>query len=756
MRISRDLKLPPRIVATVRYGIDVIQSTAMKVPVSAPVIFAASLVSACSSAVAPQPTPPVGASAPHAAELAPTLPHEVGARPPVATKQPVETTLHGQRRIDDYFWLKNKGTPDVVSYLEAENAYTATRMQGTEALQKTLYEEMLGRVKEDDATPPYMDGGYTYSTRFEKGKQYAIHCRQKKGDTKEVVLLDLNEIARTEKFVSVAGLVVSDDGNTLAYLLDTTGFRQYTLKTKDLKTNKTGTEAIPRVDAVVFAKDGKTLFYVTEDEQTKRANKLYRHVIGADASTDPLLHEEKDEMFTLALERTRSKAFILLTTASKTASEVRFLDAGKKAAPLFLIAPREKDHEYYVDHRGDTFYIRTNSGGRNFRLVTAPVAAPQRAMWKELLPHREGVMLEDVSLFQDFFVAFERQDALPHLSVFTFKTATSTRLEQPEPVFNVVPTDNHEFGATTIRFKYESLKTPLTYVDYDTKTKARTTVKRTEVPHYDENAYETRRVLLPARDGTQIPVSLVSKKGTAPDSTHPLYLYAYGSYGASMPLSFNPNAKSLLDRGFVFATAHIRGGGDMGKKWHDQGRMLTKMNTFTDFIDVAEQLEKKGWAKKNATVIVGGSAGGLLMGAVANMRPELFKVVLAYVPFVDVINTMLDETLPLTVSEFEEWGNPKKKAEFDYILQYSPYDNVAKKAYPSMLVRTSYNDSQVMYWEPAKWVAKLRAVKTDDSALLFKIAMDPAGHGGQSGRYDRLRDLAFDYAFVLEQLGIAR
>ena len=662
--------------------------------------------------------------------------------------------LHGKPRVDDYFWLRNKKAPDVVSYLQAENAYTAAMTQRTDALQKTLYGELLGRVKEDDVTPPYSDGGYTYYKRFEKGKQYPLRCRKKKGDSTEIVLLDLNEIAKTEKFVDVTGVTVSDDGNTLAYLIDTEGFRQYTLQTKNLVTNKVGTEAIPRVDAVEFAKDGKTLLYVTEDEQTKRANLLHRHVIGTDASKDAIVYEEKDEMFDLNVERTRSKAFVIVTSTSRTASEVRIIDAGKPTSSPILIAAREKDHEYFVDHRGDTFYIVTNSGGRNFRLVTAPVADPQRSKWKELLPHRADVMLEGVSLFQDFFVAFERQDALPQISIFDFKKGTSVRLPQPEPVFNVARGDNHEFGATTIRFKYESLKTPLTYVEYDTKTSARKTLKRTEVPNYDDSAYETQRILTPARDGTQIPVSLVSKKGTSPDGSHPLYLYAYGSYGYPSSLSFSSERISLLDRGFVFAIAHIRGGGDMGKKWHDQGRMLTKMNTFTDFIDVAEQLEKKGWAKKEATVIAGGSAGGLLMGAVVNMRPELFKVVLAYVPFVDVINTMLDETLPLTVAEFEEWGNPKKKPEYDYMLQYSPYDNVAKKAYPSMLVRTSYNDSQVMYWESAKWVAKLRATKTDDNPLLFKVAMDPAGHGGQSGRYDRLQDTAFDYAFVLERLGL--
>ena len=679
-----------------------------------------------------------------------------GPRAPVARKEPSVTTLHGQQRVDEYAWLRKKGTPEVVSYLEAENAYTAAMTSGEDALRTTLYDEMLGRMKQDDATPPYDNGAFSYYRRFEKGKQYPIYCRKKKGDDHEIVMLDVNEIAKTEKFVQIGDWGVSDDGYTLLYIIDTTGFRQYTLKTKNLKTNALGTENIPRVVGAEMAKDDKTLFYVTEDEQTKRANKLFRHTLGTDAAKDTLLYEEKDEMFDLSLSRTRSKAFIVVTSFSKTATEVRVIDTSKPTSAPVVVAPREKDHEYFVDHRADTFYIRTNSGGRNFRLVTAPVADPQRKQWKELVPHRPDVMLEDISLFQDHFVAFERQDATPQIAVYDFKTKSLTRLEQPEPVFNVAPGDNAEFATRTLRFRYESLRTPLTYIDYDLKTKARTVVKRTEVPNYDDSAYETKRLMVPGRDGTPIPVSLVAKKGVQPDGTHPIYLYAYGSYGLPSSVHFSADRVSLLDRGFVYAIAHIRGGGDMGKTWHDQGRMQNKMNTFTDFIDVTEHLQKMGWAKPNATVVAGGSAGGLLMGAVANMRPELFSIVLAYVPFVDVINTMLDESLPLTVSEFEEWGNPKNKPDYDTMVRYSPYDNVAKKAYPTMLVRTSYNDSQVMYWEPAKWVARLRANKTDTHPLLFKIAMEPAGHGGQSGRYDRLRDTAFDYAFVLDRLAAAR
>ena len=670
----------------------------------------------------------------------------------MAKKIPVVTTMHGQQRVDDYAWLRNKGAPDVVAYLEEENAYTAKMTEGTSALRDTLYQELLGRVKQDDSTPPYPENGYLYYRRFESGKQYPIRCRKKIGDTKEQVLIDLNEIGKTEKFVDVLKFAISDDASLGAYLIDTAGFRQYTLKTKDLRTNVEGTESIPRVDDVTFTKDPKIIVYITEDQQTKRADKLWRHVLGQDAAKDTLVYEEKDEMFDLSLDRTLDNAFIVVTSQSKTSTEVRVIDAGKPTGAPVVVAPREKDHEYYVDHHQGTFYIRTNSGGRNFRLVTAPVADPSRAKWKEIIAHRPDVMLEDVGVFKDFYLTYEREHALPQIAIHDFASSTSYRIAQPEPVFDAMPVDNHEYNAKTLRFRYTSLKTPLTYVDVDVKTKARTVVKRTEIPTYDENAYESKRIEVTARDGMPIPVSLVYKKGTNPDGSHPLYLYAYGSYGIPSGVSFNADRASLLDRGFVYAIAHIRGGGDMGKKWHDDGRMMNKMNTFTDFIDVADQLGKTGWAKKDAIVAAGGSAGGLLMGAVANMRPDLFRIMLAYVPFVDVMNTMLDETLPLTVSEFEEWGNPKQKTAYDYMMKYSPYDNVKAQAYPTMLVRTSYNDSQVMYWEPAKWVAKLRATKTDSNPLLFKIAMEPAGHGGQSGRFDRLKDTAFDYAFILDQL----
>ncbi len=714
--------------------------------------------------MASTPPPPTAPTAIASSPAVASAPAE-GPAPPVARRDPTVTQIHGLTRTDEYAWLRKKGSPDVVSYLEAENAYTAAVMQPTEGLQKKLYDELLAHVKQDDATPPFKDGAWLYYRRFESGKQYPIHCRKRATDkdaTKEageVVLLDVNELGKGEKFIDVRGLEVSDDGSRLAYLVDTAGFRQYTLRVKDLKTGQLGPEAIPRVDAVAWARDGKTLLYVTEDAQTKRSNKLFRHALlkggGGDGASDPLVFEEKDEMFDLDLQRTRDKALFVVTSQSKTTSEVRLVDAGKPTEAPRVVAPREHGHEYYVDHRKDQLYIRTNSGGRNFRVVTAPAASPGRDHWKEIVPHRADVMIEGVDLFRDFMVLEERKDALPVIAITDLASGKSHDLPAPEPVFEERGDVNVEFDAQKFRVRYESPRTPLTYVDVDMRTDARTVLKVTEVPGFDASRYETKRIAVPARDGVAVPVSLVFKKGTEPDGAHPAYLYAYGSYGVTARTGFSAERLALLDRGFVYAHAHIRGGGDMGKRWHDEGRMMNKLNTFNDFIDVAERLKKDGWAKPDALVIAGGSAGGLLMGAVTNMRPDLFRVVMAYVPFVDVINTMLDESLPLTVSEFEEWGNPKHKDEFDYMMKYSPYDNVRAQAYPTMLVRTSYNDSQVMYWEPAKYVAKLRAQKTDKHPLLFKINMDPAGHGGQSGRFDRLHDTAFDDAFILTQLGMA-
>lgn len=714
-------------------------------------------LAACSAT--PTDAPPKVAHTPVSASAAPSAaaPATAGVAPPVARKEPKVERIHGYERVDEYHWLRDKGSPDVLAHLAAENAYMTAMMKPTEPLQKALYDEMLARIKETDLSVPYRKGEWLYYTRTEQGKQYPIHCRKRGSpDAPEVVILDLNELAKTSTFVGIGPMQVSDDGNLLAYGLDTTGFRQFVLHIKDLRTGELGPERIERVRSVAFASDGRTLHYTVEDPVSKRPYRLHRHTIGADAAADPLVYEEKDARFNLWVSRSRSKKYVLLTIYSATTSEERFVRADRPADALTVIAPREQDHEYYADHRGDRFYIRTNSGGRNFRLVSAPVSSPGRASWKELLPHRDDVMLEGLDAFEGHLVLHERERGLSHLRIFDEKKKLSERIPLPEPVHALAPEPNPEYKQTTFRFNYQSFVTPPTVYDYDLKKQALVLQKRTEVlGGYDPSRYETRRIEATAQDGTKIPISMVHRRGTATDGKSPMLLYGYGAYGAPLQATFNSNRFSLVDRGVIYAVAHVRGGGEMGKKWHDAGRMMSKMSTFTDFIACAEHLIAAGWTSKDRLVIQGASAGGLLMGAVTNMRPDLWKAVVAGVPFVDVMNTMLDESVPLTVAEFEEWGNPKVKEHYDYMMRYSPYDNVAARDYPAMLVQTSYNDSQVMYWEPAKWVARLRAMKTDQNPLIFRILMDPAGHGGKSGRYDKLREVAFEYAFILDQLGLA-
>jgi oligopeptidase B len=673
------------------------------------------------------------------------------AQPPVAPKVPHVTQINGDTLRDDYFWLREKGTPEVESYLRAEAAYADALMKPTQPLQKTLYDELLSRIQEDDSTPPVRIGSAWYYQRTEKGKQYPILCRKAALDAPEQMILDVNVLAAGKKFLGLGGWEVSDDGTQLAYTTDETGFRQYDLHVRDLRTGRDGPEKIARVDSAAWSRDGKVLFYVVEDEQEKRPYQLYRHTVGR-AGKDDLVYEETDHAFNLEVDRSRSKDFIFVTSASHTTSEVRFFGASDPNASLVLLQPRETGHEYYVDARGGLLYIRTNSGGRNFRLVTAPVWAPRKENWIELVPHREDVMLEKVDAFRDFVALHEREGGLPQITFLDPATGARRRVPFREADYDVSPERNPEYDQKTFRVTYQSPVTPLSWIDLDAASLGQSVVKRLPVPNYDPGKYAVERVWAPAQDGTRIPIAVLHHKNAARDGKGPLLLYGYGAYGIDIPDRFNSNVFSLVDRGVTTAVAHIRGGGELGKKWHDQGRMMNKMNTFTDFIASAEYLIAQRYTSKDRLAIMGGSAGGLLMGAVTNMRPDLFKAVVTYVPFVDVINTMLDESLPLTVPEFEEWGNPKKPDEYRYIKQYSPYDNVTAKAYPTMLVRSSYNDSQVMYWEPAKYVAKLRALKTDSNPLLFKINMDPAGHGGMSGRYDRLKDVAYDYAFVLEQL----
>jgi oligopeptidase B len=675
--------------------------------------------------------------------------------PPVAKKNPKTAQIHGETIVDDYFWLRDKPNPDVKTYLEAENAYTSAVMKPTEAFQEALYKEMLARIKETDENVPYRQKGYLYYSRTEQGKQYPIYCRKKGSlEAPEVVTLDVNKLAEGQKFMSLGAYTVSDDGNLLAYSTDNTGFRQYTLYVKDLGSGQTKGPIAEKVGSVAWAADNQTLFYTVEEESTKRQYRLLRHRLGATAHD--LVYEEKDDAFSIGVGRTRSRDFLVLGIGSLTTSEARFLDATQPTGEWKMVAPRVNEQEYDVEHHGDRFYIRTNDQGRNFRLAWAPVADPRRENWKEVVPHRPEVMLEGIDCFKDHYVLYEREKGLPQFRVTDLRGGQSHLVAFPEPVYSAFPSANFEFESRTLRYSYQSLVTPSSVFDYDMDKRTSTLLKEQPVlGGYDRARYQSERLFATAPDGVKVPISVVYRKGLKRDGSAPLYLNGYGSYGFPFPVTFSSNRLTLLDRGVVVAIAHIRGGGEMGKGWHDDGRMMKKKNTFTDFIAAAEHLVAEKYTSPARTVIEGGSAGGLLMGAVVNLRPDLFKAVITKVPFVDVVNTMLDETLPLTVGEFEEWGNPKKKDDYAYIRSYCPYSNLEGKAYPAMLVKTSFHDSQVMYWEPAKYVAKLRTLKTDREPLLLKTNM-AAGHGGASGRYDFLREVAFDYAFMLWQFGIAQ
>jgi len=677
-------------------------------------------------------------------------------KPPVARKAAKITVIHNEQLSDDYFWLREKSNPEVISYLEAENAYTERVMKPTAAFQEALYKEMVSRIKETDINVPYREGDYFYYSRTEQGKQYPIYARKRGSvDAKEEITIDLNELSKGQKFTALGAYSVSNDGNLLAYSIDSTGFREYRLYIKDLNTGAILPDDVGNVQIALWANDNKTVFYTTEDA-AKRDYRVYRHKLGDDKAKDVLVYEEKDELFTVTVGKSRSKAYIFIGSESLTATEYSYIPADRPTQPLTLIRPREDNHEYYPDHHGDLFFIRTNDMGKNFRLVSAPLNDPQKKNWKEVVPHRKSVMLEDADFFADFYVLSERENGLPKMRITELSGGKSFDLEFPEPVYSASLAQNREFTSTVLRFNYQSLVTPGSVYDYDMRTRKRVLLKQTPVlGGYDAAKYKSERVYASAADGTRIPVSLVYKKNLKRDGSRPMLLYGYGSYGFPYPVNFSSARLSLLDRGVIMAIAHIRGGGEMGKEWHDQGRMMNKKNTFTDFIASAEHLIDEKYTSKDRLVIIGGSAGGLLMGAVTNMRPDLFKAVVSQVPFVDVINTMLDASIPLTVPEYQEWGNPNEKPAYEYMKSYSPYDNIAAKDYPTILVETSLNDSQVMYWEPAKYVAKLRAMKKDNNVLMLKTNMG-AGHGGASGRYDFLKEVAFDYAFILGQVGITK
>jgi oligopeptidase B len=710
-------------------------------------------------------------------------------QPPIARKVHKETALHGTVLVDDYAWLRDKENPEVTAYLEAENAYAAAAMAPLDGLREQLYQEMLSHVKQTDVSVPYRDGLWWYYTRTAEGLQYGIHCRravtdekamnapffpqllvelggdgkaQPPSDAPEQVILDGNQLAEGLAFFSIGATAVTDDGCWLAYSTDTTGFRQYTLHIKDLETGETLPGEVERVGSVVWAADNRTLFYTVEDEEQKRQFQLWRHRLGTPHTEDVLVYQDDDERFNLGAGRTRDGQFIVMESASHTTTESWFLPASEPEGQFTLVSNREDDHEYSIDHRNGLWFIRTNDRGRNFRLVTASVATPGREFWTERIPHREAVMLEEVDLFAGFFVACEREEGLPRLRLWRFdgdeaEAEAAGEISFPEPAYSAEPHVNRIFETRSFRYGYQSLVTPRSVYEYDVATGSSTLLKQQEVPGgFDRSLYASERIHATAPDGVQVPVSLVYRKdrfAKREPGRNPLYVYGYGSYGYSLPLGFSSNRLSLLDRGVVLAYAHIRGGGDLGEPWHDAGKMLVKRNTFTDFIAAVEHLTASGYGDPTRVAIEGGSAGGLLMGAVVNLRPKLFRAVLSHVPFVDVMNTMLDATLPLTVPEYEEWGNPNEAESFRYMLSYSPYDNLKAADYPAMLVKTSLNDSQVMYWEPAKYVARLRTLKTDGNRLLLVTNMQ-AGHGGSSGRYDYLKEIAFDYAFLLRELGL--
>jgi len=676
--------------------------------------------------------------------------------PPVAPIVEHREVRHGATVIDNYYWLREKSNPKVVSYLEAENAYTKAMTADLEPFRDALYKEMLAHVKQTDLSVPVRRGEYLYYSRTEEGKQYPLQCRRKGSmEAAEEILLDPNELAQTHKFVGLGAFVVSDDQNMLAYTVDFTGFRQYGLQVKDLRSGATLPDTAERVDSVAWAADNKTLFLVTEDAVTKRGDKLWRHVLGA-AGLEPL-YDEKDELYNIGVQKTRDKKYLLLEIGSKDTTEFRILRADHPQSEFAVFLPREKKHRYYVDHRADLFYIRTNQDGRNFGIMTAPEKDYARKNWKVFIPQQDDALLDHFDLFRDFAVSVTRSQAVDHLRVYEFQSAKWSDISFPEPVYAASPGGTPEFDSQTYRYNYQSFITPPSVYDYDVRSGQSTLLKRQEVlGGYDPTQYVSERLWATARDGVKVPVSIVYRKGFVRDGHAPLFLYGYGSYGIGTPATFSSNRLSLLDRGMAYAIAHIRGGNEMGEKWREDGMLMKKKNTFWDFIDCAEYLVNEKWTSKDRLVIEGGSAGGLLMGAVVNMRPDLFHAVHAAVPFVDVMNTMMDASLPLTVGEYLEWGNPNEKAAYDYMKTYSPYDNLEKRAYPAILVTTSFNDSQVMYWEPAKYVARLRAVKADDTLLLLKIKMEPAGHGGASGRYDRMKDQAFEYAWLLSEVGITK
>ncbi len=694
--------------------------------------------------------PIVGTFGSRATAQAPTL------MPPVATAKARVDTLHGEIRTDNYFWIREKTNPDVVAYLNAENAYTEAKMKHTEALQQKLYDEMLSRIKETDVSVPFRDHGYYYWNATEKGKAYTIFMRRKAAPgSKEEAYLDANALAVGKKFSQVGGIEISPSGTRAAYLHDTTALRVYTIYVKDLTTGKLLADTISRVVPSVAWANDTVLFYQTPDS-ARRSDAVWRHIIGQPRSSDVEVFHDKDVLNNVGVGRTKDDKYIVISDDGFTSSEWRVVPVSNPFATPTVIAPRKANVEYQVDHINGAFLMTTNEGAQNFKVMRIADADLGTSKWTPFIPVSDSVFIEYLEPFKNNLVVVQRSGGLRRLRVMDLKTKRADYyITFPEPAYAVGPTGNAEFDSDTLRFNYQSMVTPSSTYDYSFSSRQRILKKRVDVPGFDASKYDVKRFMVKARDGAMVPVSMIVSKTWKQDGTHPLLEYAYGSYGSTTEATFSSSVLSLVDRGFAYAIAHIRGGQEMGRAWYDQGKMMNKKNTFNDFVDVGQYLVDNKYTSTDRLIANGGSAGGLLMGAVVNMRPDLFKAVVADVPFVDVINTMMDASIPLTAQEWQQWGDPHDPAQYAYMRSYSPYDNVERKAYPWMLVTTSLNDSQVGYWEPVKWVAKLRSMKTDNNPLYIKINM-AGGHGGSSGRYDVLHERAFRYAFMLDAVGITQ
>jgi oligopeptidase B len=696
------------------------------------------------------PTIVVAQQAPTTSPAAPAL------TPPMAAVRPHRFDEHGNVRIDQYYWLKDRNNPEVIKYLEDENAYTKAVMAHTQALQDRLYEELKGRVLQNDQSVPFREGNYFYYTRLVEGKNYPIYAR-KRGSVSapEEIMIDANALAEGKATFLIRAWEVSSGEDLLAFAADTTGGRVSSIRFKNLRTGEMLSDVVPRsIGGIAWAEDNRTLFYTKPDSVSVRPYQVYRHRLGTPAATDQMVYEDKDETYYVGVSKTKSRSYIMIQSSQTMATEYSYVRADQPEAPFRVLIPRERGHEYYANHFGDYFYILSNDHAKNFRLMRTPVAKPGRDNWQEVIPHRADVLLEDFEFFRDYLVLTERKDGLVQLRVrpWTGGGQNEYYLNFGEPAYLAYVSTNLEFDTPVLRYGYTSLTTPSSTYDYDMKTRQKTLLKRDQIlGGFDPANYVSERFYTTARDGARVPVSLVYRKGIARPA--PLLLTGYGSYGSSSDPTFSSDRLSLLDRGFVFAIAHIRGGSEMGRAWYENGRQLQKKNTFTDFIDVADDLIRRGYTSSNRLFARGASAGGLLMGAVVNMRPELFRGVIAGVPYVDVITTMSDSTIPLTTGEYDEWGNPHDSTFYQYMLSYSPYDNVERKAYPNLLITAGLYDTQVLYVEPAKWTARLRAMKTDNNRLILRANME-AGHGGASGRYKRWHDVAFEYAFVLDLAGL--